>query len=252
MSDDDEAVARRLQAALYAELDAPGALRGALSADGGEVIVLSDDDDDEGASGAARPRPPAKRVAAPVFAQPRRDAGAGHAKRPRKAAAPSSPLVASAASAETTARTLAPRPGGRLELCHHTFETLDPTPNIFVLFRHFDAMFFGSRLAAVEVKWSKRMTLCAGICRYDGGRGGAVSIALSMPLLRLRPRSDLVNTLLHEMIHALLFLERRWRDHDGHGPEFLGHADRINASAGTLITVYHTFHAEVRGLVGAR
>jgi hypothetical protein len=43
---------------------------------------------------------------------------------------------------------------------------------------------------------------CAGVCRFKGrrdrsGRGiGEVTISLSEPLLKLRPRSDLVNTLL--------------------------------------------------------
>jgi hypothetical protein len=32
---------------------------------------------------------------------------------------------------------------------------------------------------------------------------------------------------------------------DGHGPQFLMHATRINKAAGTKITVYHTFHDEV-------
>ena len=35
------------------------------------------------------------------------------------------------------------------------------------------------------------------------------------------------------------------QDHDGHGPEFHKHMYRINADAGTNITVYHTFHDEV-------
>ena len=61
----------------------------------------------------------------------------------------------------------------------------------------------------------------------------------------------------HEMIHALLFIQIRNDDHgecvyskasapdpadsqlDGHGPEFLREADRINSTAGTNITVYH-------------
>jgi hypothetical protein len=55
------------------------------------------------------------------------------------------------------------------------------------------------------------MTLCAGLCSFDGC---FVSVRLSTPLLKLRPRSDLVisrnpvfifkvNTLLHEMIHGM-------------------------------------------------
>lgn len=36
---------------------------------------------------------------------------------------------------------------------------------------------------------------CAGLCRYEG-YGGLCSISLSQPLLKLRPRKDLVETLL--------------------------------------------------------
>ncbi|XP_042561830.1 DNA-dependent metalloprotease SPRTN isoform X2 [Clupea harengus] len=88
------------------------------------------------------------------------------------------------------------------------------------------------------------MTLCAGVCSYEG-RGGLCSIRLSEPLLKLRPRRDLVQTLLHEMIHALLFVTQNNRDRDGHGPEFCKHMDRINQATGTKITVYHSFHEEV-------
>ncbi|KPP73725.1 sprT-like domain-containing protein Spartan-like [Scleropages formosus] len=54
-----------------------------------------------------------------------------------------------------------------------------------------------------------------------------------------------VETLLHEMIHALLFVTQNNRDRDGHGPEFCKHMDRINKASGTNITVCHTFHDEV-------
>lgn len=44
-------------------------------------------------------------------------------------------------------------------------------------------------------------------------------------------------TLLHEMIHALLFVTQNNRDRDGHGPEFCKHMNRINKASGTKITV---------------
>jgi predicted SprT family Zn-dependent metalloprotease len=91
------------------------------------------------------------------------------------------------------------------------------------------------------------MKLCAGLCYYNPA-GGGCTIRLSQPLLQFRPRSDLIDTLLHEMIHALLFLcpdARIKHDHESHGPDFQWHMDRINREAGTRITVYHTFHDEV-------
>ncbi|KAI7907361.1 SprT-like family-domain-containing protein [Cokeromyces recurvatus] len=95
----------------------------------------------------------------------------------------------------------------------------------------------------VEVRWSTRMSRCAGTCTFKPG--GYCTIALSEPLLKFRPKSDMIETLLHEMIHAYLFITQRNTDRDGHGPEFLYEADRINKLANVNITVYHSFHTEV-------
>lgn len=118
-----------------------------------------------------------------------------------------------------------------LSLVDPEWEVIDPTPDIRALHVEFDDRFFQGRLRCVEVRWSKRMTLCAGLCSYEG-RGGLCSIRLSEPLLRLRPRKDLVETLLHEEIHAYLFVSGGDRDHDAHGPHFLEHMYRINRAAG--------------------
>lgn len=61
--------------------------------------------------------------------------------------------------------------------------------------QHYNQRYFFGRLSAVEVKWSKRMTRCAGLCVYEG-RGGLCSVRLSEPLLKFRPRKDLIDTLL--------------------------------------------------------
>ncbi|ELR59671.1 hypothetical protein E5288_WYG009890 [Bos mutus] len=131
-----------------------------------------------------------------------------------------------------------------LSLVDASWELVDPTPDLQGLFVLFNDRFFWGQLEAVEVKWSVRMTLCAGICSYEG-RGGMCSIRLSEPLLKLRPRKDLVETLLHEMIHAYLFVTNNDKDREGHGPEFCKHMHRINRLTGANITVYHTFHEEV-------
>uniref|UniRef100_A0A3P8UXJ6 DNA-dependent metalloprotease SPRTN n=1 Tax=Cynoglossus semilaevis TaxID=244447 RepID=A0A3P8UXJ6_CYNSE len=131
-----------------------------------------------------------------------------------------------------------------LSIVDESWETLDPSPDVRAMFLEFNDTFFWGKLCGVEVKWSPRMTLCAGVCSYEG-RGGLCSIRLSEPLLKLRPRKDLVETLLHEMIHALLFVTQNNKDRDGHGPEFCKHMNRINTASGTNITVYHSFHDEV-------
>ncbi|KAM6991978.1 LOW QUALITY PROTEIN: DNA-dependent metalloprotease SPRTN [Tautogolabrus adspersus] len=140
------------------------------------------------------------------------------------------------------------KPTARLErplsIVDETWETLDPNPDVRAMFLEFNDTFFWGKLCGVEVKWSPRMTLCAGVCSYEG-RGGLCSIRLSEPLLKLRPRKDLVQTLLHEMIHALLFVTQNNRDRDGHGPEFCKHMNRINNATGTKISIYHSFHDEV-------
>ncbi|KAL3873106.1 hypothetical protein ACJMK2_036263 [Sinanodonta woodiana] len=131
-----------------------------------------------------------------------------------------------------------------LSIVDPSWELTDPNPDIRALFLQFNTRFFWGRLSGIEVKWSPRMTLCAGLCVYEG-RGGLCSVRLSLPLLKLRPRKDLVETLLHEMIHAYLFVTDNNKDHDGHGPEFHKHMYRINKESGTGISVYHSFHDEV-------
>jgi hypothetical protein len=75
-------------------------------------------------------------------------------------------------------------------------------------------------------------------------------LKLSTPLLQYRPRSDTINTLLHEAIHAYFFITTSWRhsrgdDGTGHGVGFELLADAINNHGSYEVTIYHTFHDEV-------
>jgi len=80
---------------------------------------------------------------------------------------------------------------------HPQWELVDPSPDIYSMFVRFDEKFFQQRLGAVALEWSKRMYSCAGICYQRGNRFvKEVTIRLSEPLLKLRPRKDLVETLL--------------------------------------------------------
>ncbi|XP_058058803.1 uncharacterized protein LOC131209697 [Anopheles bellator] len=131
-------------------------------------------------------------------------------------------------------------------LVHPDWEILDPTPDIFALFPLFDRKFFQGKLGCVQLEWSKKMYNCAGICYQRSNRmGKSCIIRLSEPLLKLRPRKDLVQTLLHEMIHAYCFVLGIREGNGGHGPTFKKIMNGINKIAGTHITVYHTFHDEV-------
>jgi predicted SprT family Zn-dependent metalloprotease len=75
------------------------------------------------------------------------------------------------------------------------------------------------------------------------------TVRLSRPLLNYRTLENLQETLLHEMIHAWLFLtkSRHSRDDgvDGHGPDFIEKMIEINATTGLRLSVYHQFDDEV-------
>lgn len=114
---------------------------------------------------------------------------------------------------------------------------------------------------SVEASRAKRISAesltcsrCAGICELSKdlatGKYTRIRLKLSTPLLQYRPRSDTINTLLHEAIHAYFFITTSWRhsrgdDGTGHGVGFQLLADAINNHGSYDITVYHTFHDEV-------
>ncbi|KAH9426354.1 hypothetical protein DERP_010922 [Dermatophagoides pteronyssinus] len=103
-----------------------------------------------------------------------------------------------------------------LSLLDPRLETLDPTPDLQCLFKEFDEKFFENHLGKqknFQIVWCNRLTTSAGIFTvgYFGKRNGErryrQEIRLSSKLLSLRPRSDLINTLLHEMIHAYIYFQ---------------------------------------------
>lgn len=122
-------------------------------------------------------------------------------------------------------------------------------PDINSLFDHYDKMYFqGELIKLTTLEWSEKMTRCAGICYY---KNGIITIRLSRLLLQFRPFSDIINTLLHEMIHAYLFSSTKnfhlsVLNRSGHGPEFQNMAKLINDHSGSNITIFHSFHDEVQ------
>jgi predicted SprT family Zn-dependent metalloprotease len=126
-------------------------------------------------------------------------------------------------------------------------EILGDTRNINVqkIFDHFNMTYFDGKLTRMKVRWSNKMTLCAG--QFQWGKNDlqhGSEIVLSEPLLKLRPKNDTLNTLVHEMIHAYLHVTKQ-RDDSDHGKLFMLWRDAINNAEGTKITIYHTFHDEV-------
>jgi len=132
----------------------------------------------------------------------------------------------------------------------------DPFIDIHELFALYNTLYFRTLLLPrVEVSWSSRLTLCAGICELvrdpqNGNKYTRIRLKLSEPLLKFRPRTDVVDTLLHEAIHAYFFVTTSWRhsrgeDGTGHGEGFLMLADAVNNHGGHGVSVFHTFHDEV-------
>ena len=113
------------------------------------------------------------------------------------------------------------------------------------LFQYYNNYFFSGLLEKCSVRWTKRMTLCAGTCKYEGF--GSSTISLSEPLLKFRTSNELKETLLHEMIHAYLFITdpESCKIDGGHGPPFVKIMLNINEITGLNLTVYHNFKDEV-------
>jgi hypothetical protein len=129
--------------------------------------------------------------------------------------------------------------------------------DLTILFDAYSTLYFCSLLQrTTTLAWSTRMTSCAGTCSLVLDKATKrpkhpreCVVRLSEPLLKFRPRSDTINTLLHEMIHAYFFVAGgkhvRGDDPTGHGSGFQRMAFAINEHGGYEITSTHTFHAEV-------
>jgi hypothetical protein len=81
------------------------------------------------------------------------------------------------------------------------------------------------------------------------GEFSRIRIKLSEALLKFRPRSDTIDTLLHECIHAYFFVTSNYghiRDPTGgHNDAFHRMASAINLHGSYHITEFHNFHDEV-------
>ena len=113
--------------------------------------------------------------------------------------------------------------------------------DIYDMFSFYNNYFFEGELEKCFVGWSERMTSCAGLCENKGD--GCCEIKLSSPLLKYRTGNELKETLLHEMIHAYLFVTdpQACMSEGGHGKEFREMMHNINQITKLEITVYHNF-----------
>ncbi|CAF1633426.1 unnamed protein product [Adineta ricciae] len=122
----------------------------------------------------------------------------------------------------------------------------DLTSNIHQLFNQFNMDYFGDQLSSTCIQWDQRIYGCGAVCLYPSEENSC-RITLSEPLLRSRPRTDLIETLLHEMIHVYLYITKQIRDRRIHNEDFLYHMLRINDLSGMNIKVYHKFVDELCG-----
>ncbi|URD86523.1 SprT-like family [Musa troglodytarum] len=159
-------------------------------------------------------------------------------ERPRRPLPPRSPFSASMDSRGVEAGVNSP--DGR-------------RPDIYELFCHYNALYFRDALGACALSWasSSPHTSYAAYCHYYDG--GGCEIHLSKPLLKTCPASDLKNVLLHEMIHAFLWIEYNNKDHSDHGPSFQDMMNSINSNSvidpqrptgGYNITIDHGFQKD--------
>ena len=116
--------------------------------------------------------------------------------------------------------------------------------DIYTYFQIYNEIFFENLLGAVTLKWSRKMTSCAGVFSIYKG---IPSIHLSEPLLKFRSITEIKETLLHEMIHAYCHFKSYDMSDDlsGHGKHFKRKMKEINEITGFNITVYHNFLDEV-------
>ncbi|CAD5224188.1 unnamed protein product [Bursaphelenchus okinawaensis] len=120
----------------------------------------------------------------------------------------------------------------------------DLTIDLRETFQMFDHTFFGGTLKKCKVKFSNNLYRYAGLCTYNGmNEKYQCTIRLSEPLLKLRTRRDLLETLLHEMIHAYLLIHGD--EDEEHGPLFLDQMRRINKMTNVKVTVYHYYIDEL-------
>ena len=59
------------------------------------------------------------------------------------------------------------------------FKTNEPHQevDIYEFFQFYNQYFFDDFLSACTIRWTKRMTLCAGTCKYEGFGSSTISLS---------------------------------------------------------------------------
>ncbi|OEL33355.1 hypothetical protein BAE44_0005623 [Dichanthelium oligosanthes] len=129
----------------------------------------------------------------------------------------------------------------------------DPNPDVRDLFLHYDRLYFQGALAEAgfAVKWGYLLSSSSfGSCTFSKPPN---TITLSEPVLRYLSCADRKNALLHEMIHAIIYIKHHRKNSSQHGPLFRAWMDAINSCSiqdhqrpdgGYNITTRHDFSPE--------
>lgn len=108
----------------------------------------------------------------------------------------------------------------------------DPLPNLYEVFKSYNKEYFENKVRGFIVRWSSKLSQNAGLTQTRT----FPEIILSRILLTGRKIKDMVETLVHEMIHAYIFVNMYDEGLD-HEEIYLDLMAEINARSGLNITV---------------
>lgn len=124
------------------------------------------------------------------------------------------------------------------------YKHLNPQTQLGELFDILDKTYFDGLFSDynIDVKWSAKMKKKAGACGYKRGVK-LLKITLSTPILSSRSNWEIIDILLHEMVHAYTIIKNLKLDH---GSDFQACADKIRKKGGYEIKTCHRFFKEAK------
>lgn len=106
--------------------------------------------------------------------------------------------------------------------------------------QHYNVTCFEGKLRNVDVRWNRKMTLCPSLCVFDNFSKDCV-INLSKPILTIRPRKKIIECLLHEMVHAYIFIKHNVDNREEHTVEFHAYTQKIRRITGVHVRNRHNY-----------
>ena len=122
-------------------------------------------------------------------------------------------------------------------------------PDINKLFKIYDYLFFDNKLNSVQLKWNDKEKRNAGYCKFNSMTSECI-IELSSSLLQYRTTKEIIQTLIHEMIHSYIYINKKINhDRTKHGSRFSSIMNVINhicKDCKLHVTVRHNFFEEIK------